>query len=682
MGENSMLKAALAYANKGWSVFPVPPNSKKSYVAGKKRGGVRWGATRDAAEITRLWKKWPNANIGLPTGENFFVLEIDTPKGHNVDGAASLRALETKHTPLPTTLTAQSPSGSTHFYFQMPANETAKVWNSAGTIAPGCDLRGTAGMVVAPPSMRKDGEYVWINTAPITQAPKWLLGLVTARIRQNAPATGSEVPNAFTQYGENVTKTKVDAGDVLDHMASGNVHASQVRATATLLNDGVDRDVVIDRVLSDTQDLPNTAGWDWEEERSKIAGMCDTWLDRLKGEHKAAAAAEEAEVGEMSSGVFQFGQVYPADDWLYGHHIMRGEVAGSAAPGGVGKSTLAIVEALAMASGKDLVGQGVQEPIGVLLINLEDNIGRMGKRIEAAMRKYELKPDDLGGRLKVWAKGEVNFVIAKPTKNPGEVKRQDVLFNKLLDYIQTNNISVVSVDPFVRTHQIAENDNVAIAKVVTFFEQVAQQGGCGISLWHHTRKMSGDGASPTVDSARGASSFVDACRSVRVLETMTEKQAEELDIELERRRVFSCYSGKLNYAPPIEESEWYRIDSVHLTDPPYAINAETVGVVEHFTLPVAKDLTPEQIKAIKAAVDGEPRWRHWRGRGPIPNMWVGDTIAPIVNTEKTKKLQGIITALLNKKILRTLEWKDSKSHKKDATAQFVVVVDGQWKPPQ
>src|ERR1039458_5604108 len=214
---SQMLKAALAYGARGWSVFPVPPNSKKSYVAGKAKTGVRWGATRDAAEITRLWKKWPNANFGLPTGESFWVLEIDTPKGHDVDGAASLAALVAKNTPLPTTLTAQSPSGSTHFYFQMPTPAT-KVWGSAGVLGPGIDIRGTGNMVIGPGSRRTDGEYVWIQSAPVAHAPKWLLALVTARIKQNAPATAAVAPNAFTQYGQNVTKTKVDAGDVLDHI--------------------------------------------------------------------------------------------------------------------------------------------------------------------------------------------------------------------------------------------------------------------------------------------------------------------------------------------------------------------------------------------------------------------------------------------------------------------------------
>jgi hypothetical protein len=42
------------------------------------------------------------------------MVEADTPKGHNVDGVASLRALQARHGALPATLTAISPSGSLH----------------------------------------------------------------------------------------------------------------------------------------------------------------------------------------------------------------------------------------------------------------------------------------------------------------------------------------------------------------------------------------------------------------------------------------------------------------------------------------------------------------------------------------------------------------------------------------
>lgn len=46
----------------------------------------------------------------------------------------------------------------------------------------------------------------------------------------------------------------------------------------------------------------------------------------------------------------------PRRDWLYGRHLIRKFVSATFAPGGVGKSALALAEAMAMASGKPLLG--------------------------------------------------------------------------------------------------------------------------------------------------------------------------------------------------------------------------------------------------------------------------------------------------------------------------------------
>jgi hypothetical protein len=104
------------------------------------------------------------------------VVEADTPEGHDIDGIASLKALETQHGILPGTLLAISPTGSVHHYFSHPG---VKIKNSASEIAPGIDVRGDGGMVIAPPSIKPGGGcYRWLNGLGVAAAPSWLLDLI------------------------------------------------------------------------------------------------------------------------------------------------------------------------------------------------------------------------------------------------------------------------------------------------------------------------------------------------------------------------------------------------------------------------------------------------------------------------------------------------------------------------
>jgi hypothetical protein len=168
--------AALEYAAMGWEVFPAPPGWKKSHKS-EEHSGAKWGKTTDPEEIRRDFRKWPIANVAIVTGatSGIFVLEADTVEGHGVDGLASIKALEAEHGALPDTLTAVSPSGSVHRYYRHPGAEI-KIKNSVSEIAPGVDLRGDGGMVIAPPSIKPGaGEYKWLNDLPVADAPPWLI---------------------------------------------------------------------------------------------------------------------------------------------------------------------------------------------------------------------------------------------------------------------------------------------------------------------------------------------------------------------------------------------------------------------------------------------------------------------------------------------------------------------------
>jgi hypothetical protein len=175
----TMIEHALHYANMGWHVFPVPPGTKKSHKSAARSDGRPWGKTIDPEEIRRDFEQWPDANIGIATGEesDILVLDADTMAGHGVDGLASITELESKHGKLPDTARVKSPTGSIHWFFKWPG---FKVKNIAGLV-PGVDVRSDGGMVIGVPSVKPGvGTYEWLNSLPIADAPQWLLDLIKA----------------------------------------------------------------------------------------------------------------------------------------------------------------------------------------------------------------------------------------------------------------------------------------------------------------------------------------------------------------------------------------------------------------------------------------------------------------------------------------------------------------------
>ena len=99
-------------------------------------------ATTDPRRIHMWWSRWPQANIGMPTGERSGVFVLD------VDDLGALAELEAQIGKLPATWTVRTPSGGLHLYFQ----HVEGVTNSPGGLPNGIDVRGQGGYVLVPPS--------------------------------------------------------------------------------------------------------------------------------------------------------------------------------------------------------------------------------------------------------------------------------------------------------------------------------------------------------------------------------------------------------------------------------------------------------------------------------------------------------------------------------------------------
>src|ERR1035437_1768989 len=144
--DTPMVARGLAYAARGWPVFPVSALTKKPLI---KDWPNR--ATTDPKVIRATWRKSPKAGIGIVTGSRSKLVVVDLDVKNDKDGPGNWdNYLQSKGADLPQTWTVRTRSGGEHRYYRVP--ESADYTNSAGVVAEGVDVRGTGGYVVAPPT--------------------------------------------------------------------------------------------------------------------------------------------------------------------------------------------------------------------------------------------------------------------------------------------------------------------------------------------------------------------------------------------------------------------------------------------------------------------------------------------------------------------------------------------------
>jgi putative DNA primase/helicase len=206
---DSLLEAAQQYASRGLHVFPSHQpiaagcSCKKPYCdnVGKH---PRWhaellphgvkDATTDPDLITRWWRRWSQANIGVATGAISNLVVVDVDLKH--DGPANLADLEATYEPLPETVEVVTGSGGRHVLFAHPGGI---IHNSVSTIGAGLDIRGDGGYIVAPPSLHASGRrYEWEilhhpDDTPLAPLPEWLLAVIKAA--ETSPTKRSPVPD-------------------------------------------------------------------------------------------------------------------------------------------------------------------------------------------------------------------------------------------------------------------------------------------------------------------------------------------------------------------------------------------------------------------------------------------------------------------------------------------------------
>lgn len=329
-------------------------------------------------------------------------------------------------------------------------------------------------------------------------------------------------------------------------------------------------------------------------------------------------------------------------EWVYGRSVQRGHVRAIIAPGAAGKTILSVGEALAMATGRNLLGQEVPDgPKRVWLWNLEDDREELARIIQAACKHWSIGPEHIRDRLFVDSALEGAILkLAVSTMSDGLVINRPLVAG-LTDEMLGRGIDYLHVDPFVSSHSANENDNGEIDAIAKEWALVAKNAKAGIGLAHHVSKAGA--AEVTALSGRGAVALINACRSVLVLNRMSEDEAKRYGIEDEkRRRYFRTYDDKNNRAPPSDASDWYTMASVSLGNGP-SDGGDNMGVVIPWSPPDAfEGVTTDHLRSVQKLVAGGEYKEHAASK-----PWIGEAVAEVLNLDPDSKAdRAKITAIL------------------------------------
>lgn len=370
----------------------------------------------------------------------------------------------------------------------------------------------------------------------------------------------------------------------------------------------------------------------------------------------------------------------PRRQWLYGRHLIRGFVSVTVAPGGVGKSSLTIADAISMICGRALIGTKPERALNVWIFNLEDPVEEIERRIAATCIRYGIRREDCGGDLYVNSGRDTSLVIARQERD-GLVIMEPII-HAIIEQIKARQIDVLVIDPFVSSHQVTENDNGAIDLVAKLWAQIAHVTGCAIELVHHSRKTGG--AEVTVEHARGAVALIAAARSARVLNPMTAEEASRAGIEDNPRLYFNSDNGKANLAPPPDGKFWFKLVSVPLDNGDTITadgvttrlgNGDEIGVVTPWRWPdpLAGIVAGDILTAQKAVAEAQTPCR----ADIQAKAWAGHVIGEAVGIDTTTpagkaKVKALLSLWIKNGMFQEVEGQDAKR----MARKFIEV--GQW----
>lgn len=239
-----------------------------------------------------------------------------------------------------------------------------------------------------------------------------------------------------------------------------------------------------------------------DQEAAKRAGVAGTWTP--------PAPIDEHE----------WLQARPAPDCIVENYLYA-DVGVLIAPGGVGKTTLMLSEAVALALGRDLYGLRVRKPGTVVVITAEDSREMLVARLRAICAAMDLTDHErrvVRERVRI---SDVSGAGLRLTRVVDDVVLPTEATDNLIEGCLELNPSMIVIDPAVSFGVGESRVNDAEQGLIEAARRLRNALNCCVRYVHHSGKQNGRDKAVDQYAGRGGSAFADGCRMVHVLQPLS-----------------------------------------------------------------------------------------------------------------------------------------------------------------
>ena len=541
------LDVARFYQQRGLAVFPCHDDKRP-----KTAHGLNDASNNDGWAVT-WFQDGRTTVLGLRTGvqaDGRILVVVDVDVKNGIDGHDSLY-LWLGGRVLPNTWTVITVSGGTHFYFWLPADHPVR--NSASKLAPGVDIRGVGGYVIAAGSKTQFGAS-WeleASSADIAEAPDWLIDKLEATAPQ-APAGSSD----GAKVGQGSRND--DLARRVGRMAARGVPLDEVRAFATGWNaqhfdPPLDADELERTVLKSARDWRFRAV---HEEARKYGANDETDLEEKKLEALETVPTYEAlEITDDEMDKARLSPTCIVENYLYA------DVAILSAPGGTGKTTMCLHEDIQIAIGGFVWGMPVRKPGWVLIITAEDQREYLVARLKRLLDALDLSAADRAlalSRIRIWdVTGEMRKLATVEGGNIVPTALADLIIMRF----KGDPPVQVRFDPVVSfgASESMVNDNEQ--NLITIARYIRNAFDCCVRFIGHTGQESARNGTIDQYAGRGGTAMADGCRMVHVLQTTKGEATKKLKPPAsltvpDDAQIIILARPKGSYSPPNQPNIW------------------------------------------------------------------------------------------------------------------------------